>query len=158
MPVTRILPAAALLLPLLACGGSPSAPSSSVPDVSGKYAGTVMRDEQPLPGFVGTWPALQIDVWQEASQVEIRGELISVTGFSRASLPRITGRVDEAGVFTPQPLAGAASTVDLGFCGSDTTTTNLTVRFSSRAAEWVEWAATGECGDQRYSGTLMREP
>lgn len=156
MPVTRILPAAALLLPLLACGGSPSAPSPSVPDVSGKYAGTVKRDEQPVS--FGAWPGLQIDVRQEASRVEITGELISVTGFSRASLPKIAGRVDESGAFTPQPLAGAASTVDLGFCGNDTTTTSLTVRFSNRAADWVEWAATGECGDQRYSGTLTRAP
>lgn len=157
MYATRTMAATALLLPLLACGGSPSAPSPSVPDVSGKYAGRVMRDEQPLV-VSGAWPALQIDVQQEASHVEITGELISVTGFPRGSLPRIVGRVDEAGAFTPQPLAGAASTVDLGFCGSDTTTTRLTVQFSSRAAEWVEWAATGECGDQRYSGTLMREP
>ena len=156
MHVARTLVAAALLLPLLACDGSPSAPSPSVPDVFGKYAGTVKRDEQ--PDTFGAWPALEIDVRQAASQVEITGELISVTGFSRASLPRIVGRVDKAGRFTPQPLAGAASTVDLGFCGSDTATTSLTVQFSSRAAEWMEWAATGDCGDQRYSGTLMREP
>lgn len=155
--MTRALAVAALLLSLLACGGSPSAPSPLAPDVSGKYAGRVMRDGTPLV-LSEAWPALQIEVRHEASRVEITGDLVSVTGFIRDSLPRIVGRVDEAGAFTPQPLAGAASTVDLGVCGSDTTTTSLTVRFSSRSAEWVEWAATGECGDQRYSGTLMREP
>ena len=81
MPVTRILPAAALLLPLLACGGSPSAPSSSVPDVSGKYAGHGHAGRATPLVLSEAWPALQIDVRQEASRVEITGELISVTGF-----------------------------------------------------------------------------
>ena len=157
MPMARTTATAVCLLLLPACDSNPSAPSPSVPDVTGRYSGRVMR-----AGFsvqqAATWPSLRVQVRQAGSQVEITGNLTNVVGIFQGPLPRITGQIDEAGVFTAQPPVGAAATVDLGFCVGDITTTSLTVRFSSNAAEWVEWADAGDCGDQRYSGTLGRLP
>ena len=143
-----------LALVFVACGeggGSPTTPSSRVPDVAGTYTGTLYltssRSSQRVP------IQMRMVVVQSGSQLTITGSL-SFDG-RRLDLPAITGTINQTGFFTLTAGGFYGDTVDDPDCGRITPTSE-SLTFSGRTARYQETADTQYCGTLQISGTLTR--
>ena len=147
--------ALSLVLMLPACGGgSPTSPSSQVPNVAGTYTGPVKWS---INGLVFYTMSGVMTVVQSGSQLTITGSW-SFTGGPLDGVTRafsaITGNVNATGFFTATGGGGAGRQLDPN-CGLFTATSS-TFAFSGNTVLFDETAITASCGTWLLSGTLTR--
>ena len=133
-----------------ACGESPTAPSSQIPNVAGTYTGsmTILVDGQTLAS--GT---ARMTVVQAGSQLTISGSLT----FSGATvqITAVTGTINRTGFFAPARRSFTNRVTD-PTCGA-ITPVDASLTFAGTTARYVENATTAFCGTWQFSGTLRRQ-
>ena len=118
---------------------NPAAPSSGIPNVAGRYTGSLRWDVDGQR--VATFPARMV-VQQSGSQLTVAGTL-TIEG-RPVELTAVTGVINETGFFTATSAAVGGS-VDDPTCGL-ITNINTTLNFSGNTARYVEQDTTQRCG------------
>ena len=133
-----------------ACGESPTAPSSQIPNVAGTYTGSIALSTAGQTLASGT---ARMTVVQAGSQLTITGSLT----FSGATfqITAVTGTINRTGFFTPSRRSFTNRVSD-PTCGT-ITPVDASLTFAGNTARYVENATTTFCGTLQLSGTLRRQ-
>ena len=132
-----------------ACGGSPSSPTSQIPDVAGTYTGSLTWTAD--GAFVASIQA-RLTVVQAGAQLTVSGSL-TLLG-QTVQVAAVTGTVNATGFFTVSG-GGFAGAVDDATCGT-IRGTSASLTFSGNTARYVETDTTDFCGNWNFSGTLTK--
>ena len=133
-----------------ACGESPTAPSSQIPNVAGTYTGSVTLSVDGRRLGSGT---ARMTVVQAGSQLTITGSL-TVSG-TTVQITAVTGTINQTGFFTPSRRSFTNRVTD-PTCGT-ITPVDASLTFAGTTARYVENATTTFCGTWQFSGTLRRQ-
>lgn len=140
-----------LLLVLVGCNDSPTAPTTRTPDVAGTYTGT-LRFTSSLGSQFATTLSARMTVVQSGSQVTLTGSL--TIGGQTTDITAVTGTVNATGFFTATS-SSLIDSFDDATCGRITDAGGSTT-FSGRSLRIVSNATTQHCGIWQLSGTLTR--
>ena len=140
-----------ILLGFVACGDSPTAPTSRVPEVAGTYTGTLYLTSSQSSQRIAV--QMRMVVVQAGAQLTITGSMSF--GGQTIDLPAITGTINQTGFFTITAGGYYEDAADDGECGRITPTSS-SLTFSGRTARYQESADSQHCGSLQLSGTLTR--
>ena len=142
-----------LLLFTAACddGGSPTAPTSRIPDIAGTYTGSLAFTSS-LGSQFTTNVSARVTVVQAGSRVTLTGSL--TVGGQSVEIPAVTGTVNATGFFT-RTSGSLIDSIEDPTCGR-VTDAGGSVTFSGRTVRIVDNATTQFCGNLQLSGTLTR--
>lgn len=150
-PMVRSVAVFVLSFAFIACDGTPTAPSSGVPNVAGTYTGTLYLTSS--QGSQRVPVEMQMVVVQSGSQLTITASMS--LGGQTVDLPAITGTINRTGFFTVTAGGYYENTTDDVECGRITPTSS-SLTFSGRTARYQESADSQHCGTLQLSGTLTR--
>lgn len=137
-------------LGLVACGGGDSGgvsgPSTTIPNVTGTYAGSLQWTSTTL-GALGAL-STRFNVAQTGAQITVTGTI------SGSTITPLSCTIDATGYVTSCVPNGPTSYSDSD-CGT-VRATGASGAFRGNTLEYVETHTTSWCGDWRISGSLNR--